>query len=510
MKKFLMFLCVVLLLVTSGCTGQEELSIEELPARILEENSAKKLKAKYGNIYYMDERTDNAVSYYSDQVKNIKNIYAKNGVLKNCEVYDSGFLYASDQDGNLSQIVVLNDVDDYWTISEELLNHVQIDDVETTDSFYILTAHVNEENFPVVYEGKKDIASAMMNLMVSRDDFTLQSIQNETITYKDGSKETMPEMDILFNQGEADTTLSDLIESFFKEVKDYRTCTIISELSSGQKNTLLLNIAKGVQSGVLLPEGHSLLASECVLDDQTLENDLIFYITDKEEGEPVIIHNEPMSEDGVYPDDASGFVLISSEIPDAILEIRYATTYNFVGDVIDGYEEPIAILSKEAAQALKGAAADLKEQGYRLKIWDAYRPQMAVDHFVKWGGNVNDARMKEIFYPEIDRAKLFELGFIAEQSSHTRGSAVDLTLFDMRTGKEVDMGSPFDYFGEISHPDYEDLTPEQLSNRAILKDAMVANGFEPIDTEWWHFTLANEPYPNTYFTFPVSSDSIGE
>ena len=505
-----MFLCVVLLLLSSGCARREELSIEELPARILEENTAKRLKAKYGNIYYKDERGDNAVSYYSDQVKNVKNIYAKNGVLKECEIYDSGFLYTSDQDGNFSQIVFLTDPEDYWTFSEELLKYIEIGNVETTDSFYILSARVKEEGFPVLYAGKKDIRSATMNLMVSRDDFTIGSIQNEVVTYADGSEEEIPELDILFNQGEADTTLSDLIESFFKDVKDYRTCTIISELSSGQKKTLLVNIAKGVKSGVILPEGHRLLASECVLDDQTLENDLIFYITDSEEGEPVIVHNEPMSEDGVYPDDASGFVRVNEMIPDAILEIRYATTYNFVGDVIDGYEEPIAILSKEAAQALKGAADDLKEQGYRLKIWDAYRPQMAVDHFVRWGQDVNDVRMKEIFYPDTDRTKLFELGFIAEHSSHTRGSTVDLTLFDMKTGKELDMGSPFDYFGEISHFDYEDLTPEQIANRAILRDAMVANGFDANDVEWWHFTLANEPYPNTYFTFPVRYDSIGE
>ena len=207
-------------------------------------------------------------------------------------------------------------------------------------------------------------------------------------------------------------------------------------------------------------------------------------------------------------DDASDFVLLSEAVPDAILEIRYYSTYNFVGERIDGYEEPLAILTKEAAMALKEVSDDLVEQGYRLKIFDAYRPQKAVDHFMEWALDAEDVRMKRYFYPELEKDVLFPLGYIAEYSGHSRGSTVDLTLFDMTTEKEVDMGGTFDYFGELSHPSYMDITEEQYQNRMILRDAMLAHGFKPIEEEWWHFTLADEPYTDIYFTFPVNSESV--
>ena len=218
---------------------------------------------------------------------------------------------------------------------------------------------------------------------------------------------------------------------------------------------------------------------------------------------------EGEKEDGTnLSDDASDFVLLSEAVPDAILEIRYYSTYNFVGDRIDGYEEPVAILTEEAATALKEVSDDLVSQGYRLKIYDAYRPQMAVDNFMEWALDEEDVRMKQYFYPELDKDVLFPQGYIAEHSGHSRGSTVDLTLFDMETEKEVDMGGTFDYFGELSHPDYTDITEEQYENRMILREAMMRHGFKPLEEEWWHFTLAEEPYPDTYFTFPVNSTSI--
>ena len=206
--------------------------------------------------------------------------------------------------------------------------------------------------------------------------------------------------------------------------------------------------------------------------------------------------------------DSSDFVMISDVVPDAILEIRYFSTYNFVGDRIDGYEEPLAFLTKEAAAALKEVSDDLLRKGYRLKIFDAYRPQKAVTHFMRWALNKNDTRMKKYFYPELDKEVLFPQGYIMEHSGHSRGSTVDLTLFDMMTEKEVDMGGTFDYFGELSHPDYKEITPEQYANRMILREAMLKHGFKPLPEEWWHFTLENEPFPDTYFTFPVNSDSL--
>ena len=206
--------------------------------------------------------------------------------------------------------------------------------------------------------------------------------------------------------------------------------------------------------------------------------------------------------------DASGFVLLSDYIPSIVQEIRYFSTYNFIGDRIDGYEEPIALLTKEAARALKTVANEMNVKGYRLKIFDTYRPTTAVKHFILWGIEDQDVRMKPYFYPNVVKQDLFSEGYIAKKSSHSRGSTVDLTLLDMRTGKEVDMGSPFDWFGIESHPDYRGITEEQYENRMFLQKAMVRNGFTPIDCEWWHFTLADEPYPDRYFEFPVAMDSI--
>ena len=216
-----------------------------------------------------------------------------------------------------------------------------------------------------------------------------------------------------------------------------------------------------------------------------------------------------VSDDGVrLSDDSSDFVLITDVVPDAIFEIRYYSTYNFVGDRIDGYEEPLAFMTREAAEALKEVSDDVKEKGYRLKIYDAYRPQEAVTNFVEWAKDADDTRMKEYFYPDLDKSVLFPQGYIAAHSGHSRGSTIDLTLFDMDTEKEVDMGGTFDFFGELSHPDYKGITKRQYKNRMILRKAMTKHGFNPLAQEWWHFTLAKEPYPDTYFTFPVNSDSL--
>ncbi|MBR6548545.1 MAG: M15 family metallopeptidase [Clostridia bacterium] len=198
------------------------------------------------------------------------------------------------------------------------------------------------------------------------------------------------------------------------------------------------------------------------------------------------------------------FVLITDVIPDAILEIRYYSTFNFVGERINGYQAPVAYLTKEAASALKNVSDEVMKQGYRIKIYDAYRPQTAVDHFKAWAEDLEATEMKSYFYPEVDKSELFDKGYIAAKSGHSRGSTVDLTLVDMKTGREVDMGGGFDYFGELSHPDYtETLTQEQIDNRMILRQAMVDNGFRPLPEEWWHFTLENEPYSDTYFDFAV-------
>ena len=215
-----------------------------------------------------------------------------------------------------------------------------------------------------------------------------------------------------------------------------------------------------------------------------------------------------VAKEAVLSDDASGFVLLSEAVPDVILEMRYYSTFNFVGERIDGYEEPVALLTREAAAALKKVSDDLASRGYRLKIYDAYRPHSAVKRFMRWAGDPDDTRMKRYFYPELDKDALFPQGYLARRSSHSRGSTVDLTLFDMSAEKEADMGGTYDYFGALSHVDAPGITREQYGNRMLLREAMVAGGFKPLNKEWWHFTLADEPYPNTYFTFPVNSDSV--
>jgi D-alanyl-D-alanine dipeptidase len=221
-------------------------------------------------------------------------------------------------------------------------------------------------------------------------------------------------------------------------------------------------------------------------------------------------------------EDSRQFVTLTDAVPDAILEIRYFSTYNFVGSRINGYLEPTALLTKKAADSLRAVSDEVKTLGYRLKIYDAYRPQKAVDHFWRWAENVPDTLMRQYFYPDLDKSVLFDLEYICAKSGHTRGSTVDLTLFDMRTEKELDMGGTFDWFGPESHPDFcgdpetqeftgdnakspagRSITLEQFCNRMILRQAMLRHGFKPFPTEWWHFTLADEPFPDTYFNFPV-------
>ena len=202
---------------------------------------------------------------------------------------------------------------------------------------------------------------------------------------------------------------------------------------------------------------------------------------------------------------ARGFVDITDLIPDAIIDLRYFSDNNFVGERIKGYEANVALLTKEAAEALKLASDRLRSQGYLIKIYDTYRPSSAVRHFVCWAKDLSDTRMKERFYPYIDKSELFARGFIAEKSGHSRGSTVDLTLVEISTGKELDMGCIFDYFGKRSCPSYtKNLTPEQINNREILRAAMSEFGFRPDNEEWWHFSLKNEPYPDTYFDFPIT------
>ncbi|WP_299136337.1 M15 family metallopeptidase [uncultured Tenacibaculum sp.] len=198
-----------------------------------------------------------------------------------------------------------------------------------------------------------------------------------------------------------------------------------------------------------------------------------------------------------------GFSYVKDIDPTILRELRYCNHNNFVGIPVNGYNDDVLITSTLTAKALKKVQAELTKKGYSLKVFDAYRPQTAVNHFVKWARVINDTLMKQQYYPNLNKRHLFKLGYIATKSGHSRGSSVDLTIVNIKTGKELDMGSPYDFFGVSSHITFQKLTENQKINRSLLQKSMKKFGFRPYKNEWWHFTLRNEPFPNTYFDFPI-------
>lgn len=198
-----------------------------------------------------------------------------------------------------------------------------------------------------------------------------------------------------------------------------------------------------------------------------------------------------------------GFVDARESVPGLIVEMRYAGAHNFVGRPIAGYEAPVCLLTRQTAAALAAVQTELAASGRGLKVFDCYRPAHAVADFAAWARDLSDERMKAEFYPNVDKSRLFELGYIAERSGHSRGSTLDLTLVDLATGAELDMGTPYDLFDPRSWPSDESVPAAARTNRMALQRVMVAHGFRPLREEWWHFTLQGEPYPDTYFDFPV-------
>ncbi|KGL64254.1 M15 family metallopeptidase [Polaribacter sp. Hel1_85] len=198
-----------------------------------------------------------------------------------------------------------------------------------------------------------------------------------------------------------------------------------------------------------------------------------------------------------------GFVYLSDVDATIQSELRYLSSNNFIGKPIDGYHKNCVIVTKETASALQKIQQILIKKGLSLKIFDAYRPQQSVNHFVRWAKVLSDTIMKQEYYPNVPKSQLFNQGYIASKSGHSRGSTVDLTIVDIKKEKELDMGSPFDFFGEESHPFFKEISTTQKSNRFLLRKVMLENGFKPYDNEWWHFTLKNEPFRNSYFNFPV-------
>ena len=221
------------------------------------------------------------------------------------------------------------------------------------------------------------------------------------------------------------------------------------------------------------------------------------------------------------------FVHIQEVIPDALMDIRYDTDHNFLGVRVDGYEAPACILTRQAAQALANVQKDLAPFSMSIKIYDCYRPQRAVDHFVRWAKDINDTKTQKEFYPTVEKQNLFRDGYIAERSSHSRGSTVDLTIVSLPAplqppyvagqplkacylpagvrfaDNSLDMGTGFDCFDVASHPENINLSPQHRANRLLLKTLMAKYGFRNYDQEWWHFTLKDEPFPDTYFDFII-------
>ena len=197
-----------------------------------------------------------------------------------------------------------------------------------------------------------------------------------------------------------------------------------------------------------------------------------------------------------------GFVYLKDIDQSIIVDLKYYSPENFIGQFVDGYHSNNAILTKESAVALSNAQDDFNKLGYSLILYDAYRPQRAVDFFIRWSKNLNDTINKTIYYPDIKKSELFKLGYIAYKSGHSRGSTVDVSLIEISTNKELDMGTIFDYFGVESHTFFDDISEKQKSNRLILYEIMSNNGFKNYSKEWWHFTLENEPFQK-YFDFLV-------
>jgi D-alanyl-D-alanine dipeptidase len=205
-----------------------------------------------------------------------------------------------------------------------------------------------------------------------------------------------------------------------------------------------------------------------------------------------------------FSQSSDSFIDIKEYIPSIIIDLKYSSDDNFTGRVVKGYESPKCLLTYEAARSLRNIQTILNKSGYSLKIYDAYRPQRSVNHFINWSKNQSDTLKKSYFYPNILKSNLFDLGYIATNSSHSRGSTVDITLVEISSGKEIDMGSAYDFFGLESSHDYENISITQKNNRKLLFDVMTKNGFSSYPKEWWHYTLIDEPFPTTYFDFIIN------
>jgi zinc D-Ala-D-Ala dipeptidase len=197
------------------------------------------------------------------------------------------------------------------------------------------------------------------------------------------------------------------------------------------------------------------------------------------------------------------FVFVDELVPDIRWDAKYATWDNFTGKPVDGYVANRIVGTRSMCDALERARETAEAHGFGVLLWDGYRPQRAVDEFLRWSRQPEDGRTKPRHYPNIDRGEMFELGYVAAQSGHSRGSTVDLTLYHLATGELVDMGGDHDLMDSVSHHEAKGIREAEARNRRYLRSIMEASGFSSYTTEWWHYTLRNEPFPDSYFDFPV-------
>ena len=517
-RKMSLFLAVILLLLC-GCSNENKESVEGILTRIAQMNTEEVLRDEYSSVF-IKTIVKGFVDYsvYDDQKKATEVFFDDEGNLITVSKIEGDFCYiydASEKNFFCAQLE-----DNAYSVWEDLsttyTEYLEAVEVKNTNAFTIVTCKLKED--------KKDdfLAAVQIDGSEYKDFEVVYTCDKNTLAIydanltgidKDGNTVQIMENQVTYNTTDQNEEYVKLITEHLKGITGYRKVSINTVEEDGTITKKSYNVPIGDEFYYNVPENYVIdKARSSMPSDPKFEKDMVIYMTVK--GNEDIPennndnNNDNNSSNSNIQDDSSAFVLLSEAIPDAILEIRYYSTYNFVGDRIDGYEEPLAFLTKEAAKALKEVSDELVNKGYRLKIYDAYRPQSAVDHFVRWSKDTSDTRMKEYFYPELDKSVLFEQGYIMEKSGHSRGSTVDLTIVDMKTGKEVDMGGTFDYFGELSHPSYTGITTEQYGNRMILREAMLGHGFQPLDEEWWHFTLKNEPYPDTYFDFPINSDQV--
>ena len=483
---------LLFLFLLEGC-GSSSITFDKDTLNVIRQmNSSEVLKKEYDS-FSLKESLDGKVRklIYSDD--DLRGTVEFNSNSTTVKVQEDYIEYGLKEDQTYFENILISEFNGMWDLSEYLdFAGFELKKAEEKDGKITIRMSLDEGKISDYISSSNLSLSSVKKvdrtMTISSKDYSLIGIEDEI--EKSDSKDTVTrKIEMEYNIG-AEQKIREVIDhqrnSATDDVKVY--------INENTKYEILreFRIPKGTDINVELNENQ-------ILDDvKEYDGIITYHITDYS------VDGISNDDEIIDPYDSSGFVLLTDYVPDAILEIRYYSTYNFVGDRIDGYEEPIALLTKECAIRLREVADELRAQGYRLKIFDAYRPTVAEDYFVNWCHDLDDQRMKRYFYPYLDKSYILAQGYLAERTGHNRGSTLDLTLFDMDTGKEVDMGYPFDYFGIESHPDYTDITEEQYNNRMILREAMTSHNFRPFEGEWWHFIMNDEPYPHTNFSFPVN------